>query len=136
AAKGIGQHPSHQALARRGHTHHDNSQVNSPPHGLAKLTSTDNDVNGPLAGRAIVPILGIRFSSETAMPLDRLVLILVIVIAAAAATVWLAAVVAASTMMPIGIFALIPGLLVAYVVWRVVADRLGSDDDDHYDKME
>lgn len=70
------------------------------------------------------------------MPLDRLVLILVIVIAAAAATVWLAAIIAASAMMPIGAFALIPGLLVAYVVWRVVADRLGNDDDDHYDEME
>ncbi|MCK0167098.1 hypothetical protein MWU52_06005 [Jannaschia sp. S6380] len=70
------------------------------------------------------------------MPLDRLVLILVIVVAAAAATIWLAAIVAASFAMPIGLGALIPAILVGYVVWRVVADRLNSRDDDHYDRMD
>ncbi|SFI44032.1 hypothetical protein [Jannaschia pohangensis] len=70
------------------------------------------------------------------MPLDRLVLILVIVIAAAAATVWLGAVVAASVAFPAGTFLLIPAALVAYVVFRVVADRLGNRDDDRYDKMD
>ena len=70
------------------------------------------------------------------MPLDRLVLILVIVFAAAAATVWLAAIVSAAFAVPFGWLGTIPALLVAYVVWRVVAERLGSREDDHYDRME
>lgn len=70
------------------------------------------------------------------MPLDRLVLILFIVFAAAGATIWLAAVVAASFALPFGLMALLPALLVGYVVWRVVADRLRSAEDDHYDRMD
>ncbi|CTQ31843.1 hypothetical protein [Jannaschia rubra] len=70
------------------------------------------------------------------MPLDRLVLILFIVICAAGATIWLAAIVMASFTLPFGMVALIPALLVIYVLWRVIADRLRSGEDDHYDRMD
>ena len=70
------------------------------------------------------------------MPLDRFVLILFVVLVAAGATVWLGAVVAASVAVPFGAVAAIPALLVVYVVWRVVADRIRSAEDDHYDRMD
>ena len=71
------------------------------------------------------------------MPLDRLVLILVAVIAAAGATVWIAAtVLAASASSGWGWFALVPTALGAYVAWRVVADRVASEEDDRYDRIE
>lgn len=70
------------------------------------------------------------------MPLDKFVLILVIVIAAAGATVWLASFVAAALQLPAVWTALIPAALVAYVVWRVVAERIGNREDDHYDRIE
>lgn len=69
------------------------------------------------------------------MPLDRFILILIIVLVAAGATVWLGAIVAASFAIPYGAVALLPAALVAYVVWRVVADRLRNREDDHYDDM-
>ena len=69
------------------------------------------------------------------MPLDRLVLILVIVVVAAMATVWIGATVAASVAFPAGGLLLIPAALVAYVVVRVIAERLRNRDDDHYDRM-
>lgn len=68
------------------------------------------------------------------MPLDRFVLILVIVVAAAAATVWLASLVAASFAFPYGWLGAVPAALIAYVVWRVVAERLAEKDD--YDGIE
>ena len=34
------------------------------------------------------------------------------------------------------VLALIPLALVAYIGWRVIADRLGNREDDHYDRME
>lgn len=71
------------------------------------------------------------------MPLDRFVLILVLVVVAAGFTVWLAsAVFTALQVSAAGWFALVPALLVGYVVWRVIADRLGSKEDDHYDQIE
>lgn len=70
------------------------------------------------------------------MPLDKLVLILVAVVIAAAATVWLAAVVSASMVWPLGFALLIPGALVAYVVVRVISDRVRNRDDDRYDRMD
>lgn len=71
------------------------------------------------------------------MPLSRLVLILVIVVAAAGATVWLVATVMATAVMPgWAALAAIPALLAAYVLWRVIADRLGSAEDARYDRVE
>lgn len=70
------------------------------------------------------------------MPLDKFVLILVLVILAAGVTVWLAALLLASFQIPGAGLALIPAALVAYVVWRVISDRLRSAEDDHYDNIE
>lgn len=69
------------------------------------------------------------------MPLDRFILILFVVLVAAGATVWFGAVVAASVTLPFGMMALLPAGLIAYVVWRVVSERLRNSEDDHYDKM-
>lgn len=70
------------------------------------------------------------------MPLDKLVLILVCVIAAAAATIWLGTLLAAAVNLPFGWLVLVPAALVAYVVFRVIAERVGNAEDDHYDKMD
>lgn len=71
------------------------------------------------------------------MPLDKFVLILVIVIAAAGATVWVAGVLVSAMNMPgLGLAVLIPAGLVAFVVWRVIADRISNREDDHYDHIE
>lgn len=70
------------------------------------------------------------------MPLDRFVLILVIVIGAAGVTVWLGTMVAAAVELPGGWLVFLPAALVAYVVWRVIAERLANRDDDHYDRIE
>ena len=71
------------------------------------------------------------------MPLDKFILILVAVIAAAGATVWIATVFLATATEPwIGMLALIPLLLSAYVAWRIIADRVTSAEDDRYDRIE
>lgn len=70
------------------------------------------------------------------MPLDKFVLILVAVIAAAGLTIWLATLVAASVAMPLGWAMLVPALLVAYVLWRVIAERRANKEDDHYDRID
>jgi membrane protein implicated in regulation of membrane protease activity len=71
------------------------------------------------------------------MPLDKLVLILVTVIAAAGITVWVGTLAAAALQVPqVGWLVAVPALLVGYVVWRVVADRLNNREDDHYDRIE
>jgi len=71
------------------------------------------------------------------MPLDKFVLMLVVVIAAAGATVWLAGLLVATFEVPVVGWALvIPAGLVGYVAWRVIADRLGNAEDDHYDRIE
>ena len=71
------------------------------------------------------------------MPLDKFVLILVSVVAAAAVTVWVGTLVMASLQVPVaGWLMFIPAMLVGYVVWRVIADRLGNSEDDHYDSIE
>ncbi|GIT92475.1 hypothetical protein JANAI62_29330 [Jannaschia pagri] len=70
------------------------------------------------------------------MPLDRFVLIIVAVIAAAGATIWLAALVSASFAVPFAWIALAPAALAAWIGWRVIADRVRSQEDDHYDRME
>lgn len=71
------------------------------------------------------------------MPLDRLVLIIVCVIAAAGGTIWLAAFVTATFQLPgIGLWLILPIALFVYLVWRVIADRIGNSEDDHYDRIE
>ncbi|MEL6586652.1 MAG: hypothetical protein AAFY65_00930 [Pseudomonadota bacterium] len=69
------------------------------------------------------------------MPIDRLVLILVIVIATGAATLWLGALVATTFVVPLTWLALLPLALMVYIGWRVIADRVGNAEDDHYDGM-
>lgn len=71
------------------------------------------------------------------MPLDKFVLILVCVAAAAGVTVWIATMVAAAVQFPFpGWLILVPVALIGYVIWRVVADRIGSEEDDHYDNID
>jgi membrane protein implicated in regulation of membrane protease activity len=70
------------------------------------------------------------------MPLDRFVLILVAVIAAAGVTLWLGALVATALNFPFGLSFLVPVALIAYVLWRVIAERISNKEDDHYDRIE
>ncbi|MEM9425562.1 MAG: hypothetical protein AAGA06_02570 [Pseudomonadota bacterium] len=70
------------------------------------------------------------------MPLDKFVLIIVVVLAAAGATVWIAGVIAAAINLPFGWLGLIPAVLVGYVAYRVIAERVGNAEEDHYDNME
>ena len=70
------------------------------------------------------------------MPLDRFVLIIVCVIAAASVTVWLGTVLAASVSVPFGWLSLIPAALIVYVGWRVIAERVGNEEEDRYDNVE
>ncbi len=70
------------------------------------------------------------------MPLDKFVLIIVCVMVAAGVTVWLGALLFASLEVPgVGIV-LIPAALIGYVVWRVIAERVGNAQEDHYDGMD
>lgn len=70
------------------------------------------------------------------MPLAKFVLILLAAMAAAALTVAAAVFVSASIEVPlIGATLALPALLVIWIVWRVIADRLQSREDDHYDRV-
>jgi membrane protein implicated in regulation of membrane protease activity len=71
------------------------------------------------------------------MPLDRFVLILVLVLAAAGATVWVAAMAGAVPHLPgLGLGVASLAALLAYVIVRVIADRVRSEADDRYDRTE
>lgn len=71
------------------------------------------------------------------MPLDRLVLILILVVVAAGLTILAGAVVVAAFELPaLGAALSIPILLVGYVLWRVIAERMASRDDDRYDRID
>lgn len=70
------------------------------------------------------------------MPIDKFVLIIVVIFAAAGATLWLAGVIAAAISIPFGWLGIIPSVLVGYVAFRVIAERVGNDQEDHYDNME
>ena len=71
------------------------------------------------------------------MPLDKFVLILVIVVLAAGVTVWVGTLVAATVQIPaLGWAVSVPVALIAYVIWRVIAERLRNREDDHYDRIE
>ncbi|MBD3679288.1 MAG: hypothetical protein HUJ27_12935 [Rhodobacteraceae bacterium] len=72
------------------------------------------------------------------MPLDRLVLILVSVIAAAGVTIWAGAALLGSFNLDpaFGLAVLSIIALVGYILVRVIMDRVGSREDDHYDRMD
>lgn len=71
------------------------------------------------------------------MPLDRFVLMLVIVLGAAGVTVLAAVWMSATAMLPwLGISLLLPVGLVAYLLVRVISERLRNRDDDHYDRID
>ncbi|MEO1640079.1 MAG: hypothetical protein AAFU41_12645 [Pseudomonadota bacterium] len=72
------------------------------------------------------------------MPLDRLVLIIVCVLTAAAVSVYVGLLLLASVQMPpiMGLSILSAIALCAYIAWRVIAERIGNKDDDHYDRFE
>ncbi|SLN17023.1 hypothetical protein ROA7450_00506 [Roseovarius albus] len=70
------------------------------------------------------------------MPIDKLVLIIVVVIAAAGATIWLSLFVAAFFQFTFGWLILAPVGLVIYVIYRVIAERVGNAEEDHYDNMD
>ncbi|ABV92814.1 hypothetical protein Dshi_1072 [Dinoroseobacter shibae DFL 12 = DSM 16493] len=71
------------------------------------------------------------------MPLDRFVLMLVIVVVAAGVTVFVASTVLGAMLSPgLGLAVMIPLGLIAFVVWRVISDRIGNREDDHYDHLE
>ena len=71
------------------------------------------------------------------MPLDRFVLVVVSVIAAAALTVWAVATFTAVLAFPgWSMMALIPVALVAYVLVRVIAERVREAPHDRYDRVE
>jgi len=72
------------------------------------------------------------------MPLDRLVLILVCVAAAAGVTIWIAQLVfVAIGLSPVAALAIgAPTALVLYIAVRIIADRVGNAEDDHYDGIE
>lgn len=72
------------------------------------------------------------------MPLDRMILILIAVIASAGATIWLASIALVSFGVSgwIGFGLAMPTLLIGYIIWRVISERLNNTDDDHYDTFE
>lgn len=71
------------------------------------------------------------------MPLDRLVLIAVLIVAAGgAAAVVAATFIGALAFWPAGVLILVPFAFVAYVIWRVVSERLGDPADRSYDNIE
>lgn len=71
------------------------------------------------------------------MPLDRFVLIVVAVIAAAGVTVYVGLLLSAAVSMPPLLLAIVPVVtLIAYVVARVIRERLNNAEDDHYDRIE
>ena len=71
------------------------------------------------------------------MPIDRFVLILVCVLAAAGITVWLGAMIVSAFALPgLALVSAVPLGLVLFLVWRVIADRRRSAEDDRYDRID
>jgi Na+/glutamate symporter len=70
------------------------------------------------------------------MPLERFVLIVVCVLAGFVATTWLGMMVIAALNVPFAWLALIPAVIVGYVIYRVIDERVSSEEDDYYDKMD
>lgn len=70
------------------------------------------------------------------MPIDKFVLIIVSVFAAAGATVWVCSLIFVAFELPFAWLVLIPVVLAGYVLWRVISERMNSDEDTHYDEMD
>lgn len=70
------------------------------------------------------------------MKLDTFVLILVCVLAGMAVTFWLGMILLAALEIPFVLIALIPAAVVGYIIFRVVAQRVGNAEEDHYDRMD
>ncbi|PWE34434.1 hypothetical protein DDZ14_00680 [Maritimibacter sp. 55A14] len=71
------------------------------------------------------------------MPVDRLVLILVCVFATAGVTLFLGTLLSGLVRSPaLSWLVVIPVALIAYLIFRVISDRLSKRDDDHYDRIE
>ncbi|MEB8386382.1 hypothetical protein OO012_04000 [Rhodobacteraceae bacterium KMM 6894] len=70
------------------------------------------------------------------MPLDKFVLIIACVFIAAGATIWIGVALTTAFNLPFGWLTLIPAALVGYVVVRVIAQRVGNAEEDHYDRMD
>ena len=69
------------------------------------------------------------------MSLDRLVLVIVCVLAALWVLMWAVWVGVMTAAFPPAAFIVLPALLVAYILWRVIRGRVGNAEDDHYDGM-
>jgi len=71
------------------------------------------------------------------MPLDRIILIAVAIVAAGCAVAMIAAtLVGALALWPAGVLIPVPLAFVAYVVWRIIAERLRDPTDRRYDRIE
>lgn len=70
------------------------------------------------------------------MKLDKLVLIIVVVLGATVVSFWITSLVLAALAVPAAWLAVLPALIVGYVAWRVLEDRLTNAEDDHYDRIE
>lgn len=69
------------------------------------------------------------------MKLDTFVLIVICVLAGSAVTLWLTMLLLAAINVPFAWLALVPAALVGYVLYRVIAERVGNAEEDHYDGM-
>lgn len=69
------------------------------------------------------------------MKLETLVLIVVCVLVGSAVTLWLSMILLAALSVPFAWLALLPAALVGYILYRVIAERVGNAEDDHYDGM-
>ncbi|MEO0497367.1 MAG: hypothetical protein AAF141_08350 [Pseudomonadota bacterium] len=72
------------------------------------------------------------------MSLDRLMLIVVAVLGALMALGWVTGIVTAAVQVSplLGLFGLCVVGFAGYIVYRVIAERLGNPDDDKYDRVE
>lgn len=71
------------------------------------------------------------------MPLDRFVLLLILVVVAAGVTVGLGAMLAGGLAAPgLALAVSLPIGLIAYVIIRIVIERMKNSEDDHYDHIE
>lgn len=72
------------------------------------------------------------------MSLDRIMLIVVCIVGAVGLSTWfIGAFVAVQVVSPLLKFVVVAfAILVIYVIWRLLAERLNNPDEDHYDNMD